>query len=497
MTRLPRTAVITSIATVLGGISGAVLALLIGTKLGSSARTDGFFAAFALYSVVGILATSWKTNIIAALVSTPQTFDRFDRLCGGITLMFLAVGVLFVGLGGPLASLVTGHGSGPAHDTARTALLVLWPAAGGQLFAGMGAAMFNVLDKNSQSATFYALGSLATIVAFLALEPALGVDALAVAIASGTVVTVVLTTLWLIRAGWRPSPRVLLKPRLGSLWLLSFSSVSNLIAQLLYAISVAVAARTGSGAATIFSFAYFGQALVKALVTLSLPVVLATPLASTWDRTAASLRPYVDDTLRIGLVLLIPVVAAVVFLGEDVGNAVLSKLSAGQVHEMIIVFLILSAGIVLTQVSIVETLALATLRRYGALALMSLAVLAFHVPASLGAGAIGSVYAVAIAFLLTCIVRTVIVLRMVHGDELVATVTKHVREMIPVAAAAAASFGVGAAVMQPQSAATDGGAFAAGLALFVISTTVFLPHYRMLALRLVRAVRSPAPNVRV
>lgn len=491
MNRLPLTAIVTSVAAVAAGLSGGVFALLIGTKFGTTPRTDGFFGAFSLYSVVLILAQSWNPNIVAALVASPQRFDVFNRLLGGLALIALGCGVLFLGLGDPLATLVTGHSSGPAYSTAHDALLVLWPAAAGQLFAGLAATMLNALGKTAQAQVCLALGSVGSITAFIGLEPALGVDALPVSLVIGTCVTVAVLTALLAREGWRP-PALKLGVHAGGLGLLLLSSVTNVIGQLLYAVSIVVAARVGPGATTIYSFAFFGQALVKTLVTLSIPMVLAGPLATTWDRTAASLRPYLDDTLRIGLLMLLPIVAAAVFVGDDLGRAVLTKMSSHQVHEIVVVFLILSGSIILSQVSLIELQALLTLRRYTQVAVMSVGLLVVQIAVSAAAAATGSLYAVGAAFTITVAVRTIALLQMIHGRALGIVVRRIVRDAVPVTVVAAACFGLGAGVLRPSSAGGDAATYAGALVLFVVATTLFMPTYRNLGVRLLRSLRPAA-----
>ena len=214
-------AAITSISQAATMISGGLLALIVAATIGSTAETDGFFAAFAVYSMVAAFAQSARTTIVARLLEGSGRFTAFDTYLGGGVLLFLLVAIAFGPLGQQIAGLLTGDLPDAAQDTAATALLVFIPAAALQIFAAFGATMLGALGDFMWAGVAFVAGSVATIVAFLALRPALGVDGLSVAILVGSVVSAAVVATGLAREGWRPrgghSPsRASLRARRGS-----------------------------------------------------------------------------------------------------------------------------------------------------------------------------------------------------------------------------------------------------------------------------------------
>src|SRR5919201_4042654 len=163
-------------------VAGGVLAVVVAAYFGSTPQTDGFFVAYGVYSLLVLVAQSMRTSIPARLLESETVFAAFDRFLAGAALIFLAGGVAMVVLGAPVAALLTGSGSGPAHATAAESLRILWPAVGGQLFAALAAAMLGLAGDFGRAALSYAAGGLTTVASFVMLEPALGVRALPVAV---------------------------------------------------------------------------------------------------------------------------------------------------------------------------------------------------------------------------------------------------------------------------------------------------------------------------
>ena len=167
-------------------VTGGLLAVIVAATIGSNAETDGFFAAFAVYSMVAALAQSARTTVVARMLEGPSRFAAFDEYLGGGLLLFLAIAIIFGPLGRPVADLLTSGLPGTAGSTAASALLVFIPASALQIYAAFGAAMLGALGDFVWAGVAFVGGSLLSIMAFLALRPALGVDALAVAILIGS-----------------------------------------------------------------------------------------------------------------------------------------------------------------------------------------------------------------------------------------------------------------------------------------------------------------------
>ncbi|HEX2085686.1 MAG TPA: hypothetical protein VHF89_08395, partial [Solirubrobacteraceae bacterium] len=251
----------TSVAQAIAMLGGGVLAALVGWKYGTGPTTDGFFAAYAIYALVVMLAQTSRTSIVARLTGDDHAapFAEFDRFCGAALLLFAASGVVFVLLGDELAQVMTGDLPDTARDVERRALAILWPAGGGQLLAALGAAMLALRDDYGHAAIGFGGGAALSIAAFLLLEPALGIDALPVGIVVATAFTVGAVAVGLVRAGWRPAPRAALDLR-GSASrarLVLVASLTLLLSQIANVVAVSVAGQMGSGAVTIYSYAFF------------------------------------------------------------------------------------------------------------------------------------------------------------------------------------------------------------------------------------------------
>src|SRR5436190_3934543 len=188
-------------------LAGAVLAILVAAVFGSTPETDGFFVAYALYALFVLLAQSVRTSLPARLVEADSILGAFDRYLAGMALVFAASGVVFLVLADPVATWLTGSADGPAHATAAESLRILWPALGGQLFAGLAAALLGIAGDFGRAALAYAAGGLTVIATFLALEGPHDVRALPVAVVAGTVVTLVPLVHGVFRMGWR-GPRI-------------------------------------------------------------------------------------------------------------------------------------------------------------------------------------------------------------------------------------------------------------------------------------------------
>ncbi|MDQ3936331.1 MAG: hypothetical protein M3340_17060, partial [Actinomycetota bacterium] len=384
-----RSAAITSVSQAMAMLAGGVLAVLVAVRIGNNPQTDGFFAAYGIYAVAVLLAQTARMSIVARIVEP----GGFDRYLGAALLLFLAFGVAFAVLGGPVADLLTGDLPQAASDTARTALLLLWPAVGGQLFGALAAALLGTRGDFGTAAIAFGGGGLVSILAFLALEPRLGIDAVATAILIGSTLTAAVLAVRLVRTGWRPAPRALVRVRdgLSGAWIMVLSSLAFLISQLGYLVSLAVAARIGDGIVTIYSYSYAAMAIAVALLASVPSIVLAAPLATDWDRSPAGLLEHHRRVWITGLLLLVPLAAAGWLLGDEVAGALLTKFTDVEVDLTVELFLILMPTVVWSLGASLPQTALYTLGRYRLVAAIAAVVVALQAAISLAAGALDDV----------------------------------------------------------------------------------------------------------
>ncbi len=487
--RVGRNAAITAVSQVATMAAGGVLAVLVAVLVGNDASTDGFFAAYGIYALAVVFAQSARTTVVARLVEGETRFGPFDRFLGGGLFVIAALALLLGPLGGPLASLATGGLPDAARDTARTALLLLLPAIAAQIVAALGAAMLGALGDFATPGVAFTGGGAASILAFVALEPALGIDALAVALLIGSALSVVLVVGGLLREGWRPGRGVV--PSLGAAaraaGVLVLASLAMLIAHLGYLIALGAGARLGEGVITAFSYGYMGFNLVFALIAGSVAMVIVGPLAEHWDRRPESLVEHNERVFRAGLLLLLPVVGAVALLGHEVGEFVLRKFTDGEVDLTVDLFLLLSPLVAFGLVQAVPYAAVLVLGRYRAVALAAVGVVLVQTAFVAVAVASDSTRLLGLAFPVANLVNVVAALLFVSrryprlvGPPLVAA-------LLRLGAVAVAAFGVPAALAHAAGApAADAIAFAAGLALYVAAVWALLPVERELARRVLR-----------
>lgn len=479
----------TGISQAFAMLAGAVLALLVARRFGSGPRTDGFFVAYGVYSLLTLVAQSARTSIAARLVESREHFGAFNAYLGGAVLVFAASAVPFVALAGPLGSLLV-NGRPQAEGVARDTLLLLWPAVGGQLFAALAAAMLGILEDFRTAAAAYASGGIVSIAAFLSLAPPLGIRAVPVAVLVGTAVTAVPLVYALRRAGWRPS-RLAGAVRAAST--LTLGSLALVGTQVLYVVSLALAARVSPGAPTLYTYAYFALGLVMALAVSPVATVLAAPLAATWDRNPASLRPYVEDVFRTGLLVLAPIVAAAALAGPALGRALVPSLGADRVDETVGAFLVLAPSLLSALAIAVPLPALFAAGRYRTVAILFAPVLVLHVLLSAAAVQTGSLRWLAAAATVSSFAVAATLLAALYGRGATRLALALAADALDVLVPAVASFGFGAAVF-----GRDARAWIVGAGLYAAVVILVMPAHRRLAARLLRALdrrpRAPAQS---
>jgi peptidoglycan biosynthesis protein MviN/MurJ (putative lipid II flippase) len=482
-------AALTSVATAATMLTGGVFALLIAGRFGSTAETDGFFAAYGAYTIAVLVAQSMRTTIVARLVEAPSRFAGFDAFLAAVGVLFVGVGIVFAALGAPLARVLTGGLDQAARETARDALLVLWPAAGFQLVASLSAAMLGVLEDFVRAALAYGAGSVVSIAAFLALVGALDTDALALAVLIGSAVTALPLVEAVRRAGWRPARSAGARPAAGrplrDALLVLIGAAPIAIVQALYLVSAAAAARSGEGAVTTYSYGYFAHALVLSLGASSIAVVLAAPVAATWDRDPRSLAPHVQAVLRAGLLVLAPVVAGAALVGQEIAGVLLPKFSDARVDAVIDVFLALAPAVVFAQALAVPLVALFAAGRHVPAALVGAVVVVVHAGLSAAIAGTEDLYQLALVSSLSSLLFSLGLAAVLYRRELPAFLAQAGREIAIVGLAAGAAYGLAYLALGWFA---DVAVLVAGTALLA-AVIARLEGHREIAVRMLRIVQ--------
>lgn len=488
--KVARNAAITSASQVAAMALGAVMAVLVAALVGNDARTDGFFAAYGIYSLAVVFAQSARTTVVARLLEGKGRFDAFQVYIGAALTIGLLTAVVLGPLGGVIAGLLTGDLPGEAEDTARTALWLLAPAIVAQLFVGLGGAMLGALEDFLAPGLALLCGGLVSIAVFVVLEPSEGIEGLAMGLLAGSLVSAVAVAYALVRDGWRPSLAIASRP--AAIWrgmgVLVVASLSLLIAHFGYLIALSVGGRLGEGVITAFSYSYLGFGVVLALIVSSVPMVIIGPLAQTWDRRAPSLLTDNERVFRAGILLLAPLVATVWLVGHELGSAVLVKFSAAEIDLTVDCFLLLMPVVAYGLVQAVPFAALLILGRYRAIAAATAVVFAIQVPLSFLAGELDSARFLAVAVSVANVANLVAAVVLVGREYPRLILPRAARTLTKMAAIAAASFGVPAAAAHALGLpAADWIALGVGIAAYAAAVAALLPVERDLAGRVLRS----------
>jgi peptidoglycan biosynthesis protein MviN/MurJ (putative lipid II flippase) len=437
--------VLTAVAQVAVLLGAALMGVLIARKFGSTAETDGFFTANAVYGVSLFVAQSLRTTTAAPLVEGGPGFARFREYLGGVVWVF-AGSVLVALAAAGLAGAVGIHAD--ARASFQAAILILCPAAGLQLFTGEAAAMLAALDDYVAASVAYVIGSVVAIVGFVVLTGPLGVDGVPTALAAGAAASALAVAIALVRRGWRPAPPVLDRASLRIAGRLVLGAISLVAAQLVLVISVAFAGTTGAGNATLYSYAMMAIMLLTAALASPVSIVFAPVVARSWDRRPASLVPMTMGAFRTGALLAGPAVAALVLCGPQPGGYVLSSLTGADVNQIFDVALILSPSLLGTMLVMIPLVAVFTQRRFGELAAWSGAVVVAHaVLSAVVVAAGGDLEAVAAVATISSLALAGVPLTLVFGRDIGIVLRPAAQALLAFVVPAAVAFGLAALVV--------------------------------------------------
>jgi peptidoglycan biosynthesis protein MviN/MurJ (putative lipid II flippase) len=394
---------------------GGVLALLIAHFFGRSARTDAFFAAYGLYSVALVFSQAFRLTALPRLVE-----DRDDlvsnRLLAGVAVVIVLAAVPMVLLAGSFAELLAdGDPTGEATDSLRA----LWPALGGQLLIGLLAALLLVRGRFGVIGLGYVASGLTSIAVFLALEGALALQAVSVALGVSSISLAVLFFVALARAGWRLRPQAY--RRVGEATVeagrLMVASASFAAANIGYVICVAVASRAGEGEATLYAYAYFSAALLVATTAVSAAMVRAPQILAGAEAAGEAARSTVS-TYRFTVILIAPVLALALVVGRPVLGFLLGADFEGEDAQRLVITLVCLVGWVLgSAAGLYAVVHLLANGRAPALAAIAVAQTVLLVGLAIAGNELAGIEGIAIGQSLSLLLGTVAQLRLAFPRE--------------------------------------------------------------------------------
>jgi len=253
-------------------VAGAILS----RKFGHGVKTDGFFAAYAVYIALVLVANALRVVVLPTFARARADGRLAPEVGAWSTALALpVVPVVVLGLAAPhwVAGLLTP--SSGAQDQAAHLIPWLLPAAGAQIYAGIAASALAALDDYGTAAFGYAAGAVASVVAILALVDH-GVRAFGWGIALNAAISL------LVPLGVLVGRRGVGFPDAGPgsrLRRLAEGVALPFALQGLYVIGLRFASGLGEGRPTTFSYAYLIAALLVAVTATSLALVSSVPLA--------------------------------------------------------------------------------------------------------------------------------------------------------------------------------------------------------------------------
>jgi peptidoglycan biosynthesis protein MviN/MurJ (putative lipid II flippase) len=473
------------------GVQG-LAALVILVLFGKGTDTDAVFAAYGVYGVIVLMCQSLRLTVVARLMESGTPWSAFDRFLGaGLSLVLIAI-VLQLVLGGPISDVLTGDLGTDAQNTARDTLDILCIAITGQLVAALGAAVLAMYDEFRYPGLVYVAGGLTAIVLLLVLQGPIGILAAPIGVAAGSALSAVLMLWRLWRHGYRPQIRELVAGgrhvRLALMLLVG--SIAPLLGQLNFVISLTFAAHIGPGEVTLYTGAFFAGAVVVAVTGSAAGLVLAGPVAQTFDGDAPALLPHLRTIMRAGLIVIGPAVAVAALIGDDLVQALLgASFSAADADRLIAAFVALS-GLFVAQLALpLPLLAAFALSRYGAVAALAAVGTAVHVVLCFVALSLGSIVWLGVAASLSSLTTTSLMLCLIHRGHVLDALWIVVRETIVVGVVTVAAFGPPAVVAALLGAGLwELVAAVVGLAVFAVALRTVLPQHASVALRMVAPV---------
>lgn len=413
--RAARAGALMAISTLAMAGASAIQAVLYLGEYGATARTDAFFAAFAVYQMVGVFTQATRVSSVPLLVGDKAIgMLRFFGALGVIAVpVILACGPL----ASPLADVLAPSATGDAHDLAVAALRVLGVAIVLQLLAAGAATLLGMRDRFEPVAAAYSFGALAGLIVFLAVrtegELSLAWSMMAMAIVTST---------WMLFALLRVrraevesgtgGPGFAGIPQKSRLVVECFQTAGDLLGRSLvyliinafFLVTLAVVGREGgAGATTVLSYAYLLASYLVAGTSTAVGISRAPDMVrGAQDQWTTVVKDTVPHGYRYAALVSAPILAAGVVAATPVVETLLpSALGAAQVDSLSRAILLLSpwlAAALLLNFAIPALFALGKARQVNLLAPVALAL---HVGATLVGAAVdgvdGAILAMAVA----------------------------------------------------------------------------------------------------
>jgi hypothetical protein len=467
-------------ATVAMGTTSGIQALLYLSSFGVDARTDGFFAAFALYASFGVFSQSIRITSSPLLVGVRPRLAP-PQFAAALVAIALPVFLATVPLAAPLTGLIAPGLGADGRAVTESALPILGVAMILQLWAAGGATLLAVRDRFDRVAGAYIAGAATSLVVYVAVAGTAGELSLGWSMLAMAVVTcgVMLSGVHASRAREPVSARTLARPGwlAHSTWLVLSRTAVYLAFNGLYVVTLAFAGGYDPGDATVLSYAYLFSSYLVAATGFALGM---SRIADMRRGALADWREVIADTVpagfRYAMLLVAPALAALIAGGAALLSELFpSSFDSEQVTQLRVFAALLS---VWTVAALLVNLLLPALFALGRAKLVNglapLVVVA-HVAVTAVGGALWGANGVVGAFFVVPLCFAVVLLVAGAGRGSGPIAREIARDGLRSVLAAGACFGAGAIVGQ---------ALAGGLTRALLTVAVGCALYGLLASRL-------------
>ncbi|HKT44118.1 MAG TPA: hypothetical protein VJQ85_04900 [Gaiellaceae bacterium] len=454
-----RSGVLTGLAQVVVSLAAAGAGALLAHKFGRNAETDGFLSAYGVYLVLVFAAQSFRMVVVPDLTRAAAD-GRLGAESRSYAVAYLSlavpVSILVAVFSSRIGDALTGNLPPRASHIAARALVVLVPAAFGQLLAALAASALAAVDSYGTAAAGFALGGTVGLVVFAALESSHGIVALAWGLGANAVVSIAVPTISLVRrralVGAWPE-RLDIGPRL---WHLLQGAAVPVALQGCYLLALRFAAHLGVGRLTSFSYAYLAASTLVGATAFSLGLISSAPLTRRGIDPHEAGRHIVHAAwVSLSIVGLAAGVFAIV--GGRIVGLVLGSAYGGGVGRQLGHLVVYLAPWMLGWVGFAVTFPLVFVaeKRW---TLVPLAVLGFGlcIPLGLGLRSLWGLPGIAIAVGLATLVMFVGLMATVSPRTLATAAVGLARLALAVGAASALAFGTLAIALSPIAAALVG-----------------------------------------
>jgi hypothetical protein len=440
-------------------LAAAGAGALLARKFGRNAETDGFLSAYAVYLVLVFAAQSFRMVVVPDL-----TRAAADGRLGGeirsyaVAYLCLAVpaSVVVALLRHQIGDLLTGNLPPRASHIAARALVVLVPAAFGQLLAALAASALAALDSYGTAAAGFAAGGVVGLVVFAALANAHGIVALGWGLGANAVVSIAVPGVALARRralGGRWPERVEVGPRL---WYLVQGAAVPVALQGCYLLALRFAAHLGVGRVTSFSYAYLAASTLVGATAFSVGLISSAPLTRRGLDADAAGR-HVVHAAWVSLSIVGAAAGVFAIVGGRIVGAILGSAYSGGVGRQLGHLVVYLGPWMLAWVGFAVTFPLVFVagKRW---TLVPLAALGFGIciPLGLGLRALWGLPGIAIAVGLATLVIFLGLMWTVSAQTLEIAVAGLARLALAVGAASALAFGTLSLALSPVAAAATG-----------------------------------------